>query len=119
MILRRRPARDVQIAEAIMHRGYRSGALIHRAQQVRGVATARTSRWHEDTLGIVRALSVLPPEAAFGPFAVLRTPTSPWDLSRPLQQCYAPRRSSGAIMDVMVWLRGLGLGKVRGGVPRE
>ena len=55
-----------------MHRGYRSGALIHRGQQVRSVATARASRWHEDTLSNLRALSVLPPEAASGPLAVLR-----------------------------------------------
>jgi hypothetical protein len=45
------------------------------------------------------------------PRALSPTPDAAQDLSGALQQCYAPSRSSGAIMDVVVWLRSLGLGQ--------
>ena len=43
--------------------------------------------------------------------ATHRTPTPPKTSASPLQRCYAATRSSGAIMNVMVWLRSLGLGQ--------
>ena len=46
-----------------------------------------------------------------GPCEALRTPTPPWTFSLPRQMMHATPDCRRAVMDIVVWLRSLGLGK--------